>query len=191
MTKKNKLVYSLAHHLRGDWFVNDLKQTPTSFYIHDRNGIYIIIDTNVYGEKNPIISINYTDSVSKRLYRVGKIGCSLSKSLSAIKSDIESRLFGYLPEAKSLMLKSIKKAVNAKCEREESANIIHALSCAFELEEQSRSYTGQAYDLVGTSIRANHQSGDSFDLKINGVNLEMLIKIAGIMKENNDKLMRG
>lgn len=186
MTDINQLVYSLAHQLTGDWYVNTLKQSENVFYIWDRKGVYIVVRLNVYGEKNPIISLCYENFKYNGLFTVKKIGCSLEKGLQAIKNDIQNRLFDCLPVAKEGLKKAADELKAKKVQLENREHIINAVGAVFELEKHSYSRTYETYDLVGTSIRAHHQGCNNFDLTISGVSAEILIKIGILIKENNN-----
>ncbi len=181
-----KLVRTLAARLKGDWFINEKARADRGlesvYYIHDRKGLFITIKLHVYGKKTPQIAICYLNKRYKTVQTVKQIGCSLDKSLTAIKSDIESRLFDAIPEAQAKYLEFLKYDERLKSERIENEYIINSLAQVFELESHGKSYGGcPSFKLEGLDLKFEHLGADNFRLSA-GVNLEKLIKMAQVLK---------
>ena len=185
------IIRQVCSHLAGKWFYHDLKSEGDHLYIHDRNGVFIRFSLDVYGCKIPQLSICYADPRAKdiRLVTVAKIGCSLDKGVYSITSSIEKRLFCYLVEARSQLHDEIMKLRARKGEQEAREQIIAALGNVFALEKHQYSRTYQTYDLAmsqdslkASSVRVHHEAGiDNFSVKIDGLTLDKLMKIAHIV----------
>lgn len=181
------VVKSLARHLSGKWIFDALRQTQNSYYLHDRNGIYILFQTGVYKKNIPQISINYLDPRNEQLRRIAIIGCSLNKSIQSIKTDIETRLFCELENARAEREKVVNSRKQTLLGDQYRFHMVSALSQVFEVEKRTCSYTFQTYDLVGLDISAHHGKNNNFNLTINDVSLDDLIKIGNIIKEGKLK----
>lgn len=180
METKTKLM-RVAASLKGGWFYNELASSGTVFYLHNRNGLFIKIATSVYGCKLPQWTLSFYHKGHKQKISVETIGCSLDKSVEAIAVDVQARLLHLTATAQQKFNEASNKFEADKRSQAERRYMIEALSKVAVLEKHSYSRTYETYD-IGENITIHHQSGEWFDVRIKGVNLDTLIKLLGIVK---------
>ena len=187
MKNIEKLIHTLAARLKGQWFVNDKMKAQKGhecvFYLHDRKGIFLTFSLYEYGKNLPQIKLGFFNTRYNHVYNIEKIGCSLDKGITSIVNDIESRLLVELPKAQERYEEEKKQREQQLTSKEQDSNIIHALSCVYGLFKYSCYSNYPTYEFNDLDIVFKHLGGDDFQVKLNSISLDKLIRIAQIVAE--------
>ena len=187
MKNIEKLIHTLAARLKGQWFVNDKIKAQKGhegvFYLHDRKGIFLTFSLYEYGKNLPQIKLGFFNMKHNHIYNIEKIGCSLDKGLTSIVNDIESRLLVELPKAQQRYEEEKRQREQQQANKQQDSNIIHALSCVYGIYKYHHHRDFPTYEFNDLDIVFKHLGGDDFQVKLNSISLDKLIRIAGVVDE--------
>lgn len=189
VTIDSELLKKVAHNLGDGWRFHDImsKSDINDYYLYNGASLYIHI-RYVYGESLPQWTIQYKHPKHKHLQNFVSIGCSIEKSMSAIISDLNNRLLVHTSKAyeklaqltdehqknaeraqiNDYVIEALKKVMNLR------AVYDHRFSDSWRIENAQESEVARMCRYANT--------GD-FQLTINSVNADKIIKIVQILSE--------
>ncbi|PML45610.1 hypothetical protein BCT75_04295 [Vibrio lentus] len=188
-----ELLIKIAQKLGDNWRYHSIlsdKERYRGHYLSNGAGLYISV-SNAYGFNLPQWVLSYYHPTHRdTLTTFCQIGCSLNKPIQSIVADLKDRLLSCTGKAyKSLEALTEKESVN-KSQVQLSHFIVESLKKVLNLSSYHDHRYCESYRIENdqgsrlASIRKWASKGDCFNMEIDGLTAEKIIKIMTIVNEN-------